>query len=272
MRRVLAAALIATAAIPATAFADHHETAEAAVDPAIATAVADTRRKPENRARDQYRHPAETLAFFGVKPTDTVVEVFPSGGWYAEILAPMLREKGRYIAATPPGGYSAEATAKLVASDPARFDKVVTTILDPSKPSEISPEGTADFVLTFRNVHNMVMGGDAKAKQAFADFYRALKPGGVLGVVDHRLPETADAEREHKSGYLKTSTVIRLAEGAGFKLASQSEINANPRDTTDHPGGVWSLPPMLRDATDETRPKMLAIGESDRMTLKFVKP
>lgn len=272
MRCILAIALIAAAIVPATAFADHHESAKAAVDPAIAAAVGDPRRKPENRARDQYRHPAETLSFFGVKPGDTVIEVFPSGGWYAEILAPLLRGKGRYIAAVPPGGYSAEATAKLFASDPARFDKAVTVVLDPSKQSDLAPAGTVDVVLTFRNVHNLVMGGDTQAKQAFADFYRALKPGGVLGVVDHRLPETADAEREQKSGYLKTSTVIRLAEGAGFRLAGRSEVNANPRDTTDHPGGVWSLPPSLRGATDETRPKLLEIGESDRMTLKFVKP
>ena len=237
---------------------------------ALAAAIADPRRKESNRARDQYRHPLETLAFFGVRPDQTVVEIWPSGGWYAEILAPLLRDKGVYYGATPPGK-SREGTEKLVASDPARFDKVRLTTLEPGKPSEIAPAGSADLVLTFRNVHNLIMAGDAAATTAFADFYRALKPGGVLGIVDHRLPEDRDSALEKTSGYIKRSTVLRLAQAAGFKLAGESEVNANPRDSADWPKGVWTLPPTLNQG-DADRAKYLAIGESDRMTLKFVKP
>ncbi len=263
MRRIFLAASTALLLQPIAAIA--------APASAIDQAVASPKRSEANRARDKYRHPAETLAFFGVKPTDTVVEVYPGGGWYAEILAPMLRDKGNYYAATQPPGKYRDVTVNLIQSDPTRFDKVKLTVLEPGKPSEIAPPGTADVVLTFRNVHNLLMAGDPAAAQAFADFYKALKPGGVLGVVDHRLPETADSAREKSSGYLKRSTVIRLATAAGFKPAGESEVNANPRDTADWPDGVWTLPPALR-LGDKDRDRYLAIGESDRMTLKFVKP
>jgi predicted methyltransferase len=245
--------------------------AAAASTSAIDQAVASSSRSEANRARDKYRHPAETLAFFGVKPTDTVVEVWPGAGWYTEILAPLVRDHGLYYGATQPPGKYREATEKLVASDPARFGKVRLSILQPGEPSEIALPGSADVVLTFRNVHNLMMAGDAAAAQAFADFYKALKPGGVLGVVDHRLPEAADSAREKTSGYVKKSTVVRLAAAAGFKLAGESEVNANPRDSADWPDGVWTLPPTLR-LGDKDRDRYLAIGESDRMTLKFVKP
>lgn len=269
-------AAMALAGLAAPAFAQHHEghgdhAAHAAASPSIAAAVADTRRKDSNRARDQYRHPAETLHFFGIEPDQTVVEIWPGGGWYTEILAPMLRDKGHYIAAAqPPGKYRA-ATETLVASDPARFDKVRITTLDPKAPGDIAPAGSADAVLTFRNVHNFLMTGDDAAKAVFASFYKALKPGGVLGVVDHRLPEDRDPAFEKSSGYIKKSTIVRLAESAGFRLAAESPINANPKDTADHPGGVWSLPPTLAKG-EEDRAKYQAIGESDRVTLKFVKP
>ncbi|MGE3746808.1 MAG: class I SAM-dependent methyltransferase [Sphingomonadaceae bacterium] len=263
MRRILFAACAALLLQPAVAVAAEHG--------AIEHAAADPGRSEKNRARDQYRHPVETLTFFGVKPTDTIVEIYPSGGWYAEILAPLVRDKGVYYAATQPPGKYRDATVKLFESDPARFGKAKLTILDPSKPSEIAPPGTADAVLTFRSVHNLLMAGDAAAAQAFADFYKALKPGGVLGVVDHRLPETADTAREKSSGYIKQSTVVRLATAAGFKLAAESDVNANPKDTADWPDGVWTLPPSLRNG-DKDRERYLAIGESDRMTLKFVKP
>lgn len=267
---ILIACLLAT--IPAAAPAAAQPAAAAATaNKAIAAAVADPRRTPANRARDRYRHPAETLAFFGVRPNMTVVEIWPGGGWYAEILAPLLKDHGRYIAAAQGPGRAREGTEKLIASDPARFGKVVVTTFDPKMPSAIAPAGSADMVLTFRNVHNFLMAGDAAAAQAFADFYRALKPGGVLGIVDHRLPEDRPADAERKSGYLKRSTILRLATAAGFKLAGESQVNANPKDSADWPEGVWTLPPVLRNGETD-RAKYLAIGESDRMTLKFVKP
>jgi predicted methyltransferase len=250
---------------------DHKGHAAHAEHDALTAAVADPRRADANRARDRYRHPVETLAFFGVEPGDSVVEIWPGGGWYTEILAPLLREKGVYYGATQPPGKYREATEKLIAADPARFDKVRLTILEPGKPSKIAPPGSADVVLTFRNVHNLQMAGDAAAAQAFTDFYRALKPGGVLGVVDHRLPEDRDSALERSSGYIKRSTVVRLAVAAGFKLAGESAINANPKDSADWPKGVWTLPPTLSQG-DADRARYLAIGESDRMTLKFVKP
>lgn len=266
MRHLLLAAVALGATAPlslpiAPAFAQ-------TASPAIAKAVADPRRKAENRARDRYRHPAETLAFFGVKPNQTVVEVLPGGGWYSEILAPLLHDQGRYIAAVPAGGRA--GFSRFTAADPARFGKVTVTEFAPGK-APIAPDGSADVVLTFRNVHNFLMGEDATPAAAFAAFFRALKPGGVLGVVDHRLPEGRDSALEKKSGYLKRSTVVRLAEQAGFRLAGESEVNANPKDTADWPDGVWTLPPTYQ-LKDKDRARYAAIGESDRMTLRFVKP
>jgi predicted methyltransferase len=244
----------------------------APVPAAIAKAVADPRRKAENRVRDRYRHPAETLAFFGLKPTMTVVEIWPMTGWYTEILAPMLRDKGQLIGAAQPSGRYRDATNALLASDPARFGKVTLTDFEPGKvTSPIAPAGSADMVLTFRNIHNFLMAGDVAAAQAFTDFYAALKPGGVLGIVDHRLPEDRPGDAERKSGYIKRSTIIRLATAAGFRLAGESEVNANPKDTADWAGGVWTLPPTLREG-EKDRAKYLEIGESDRLTMKFVKP
>lgn len=274
MRHIFIAALLIATALPMSATpaqpANNSHAAHAA-HTALAAAIADPRRKESNRARDQYRHPLETLTFFGIRPDQTVVEIWPSGGWYAEILAPLLRDKGLYYGATQPPGKYREATEKLVAGDPARFDKVRLTIFDPDKPSEIAPPGSADVVLTFRNVHNLIMAGDAAAASAFADFHKALKPGGILGVVDHRLPEDRASALEKTSGYIKRSTILRLAETAGFKLVGESEVNANPRDSADWPKGVWTLPPTLSQG-DADRAKYVAIGESDRMTLKFVKP
>ena len=275
MRVCLTSALMIAMALPTAgalarpAAQDDH--AVPSVQEALTAAIADPRRKNDNRARDRYRHPLETLSFFGVRPDHTVVEIWPGAGWYAEILAPLVRDKGVYYGATQPPGKYREATEKLVAADPARFDRVRLTLLEPGKPSEIAPPGTADVVLTFRNVHNLLMAGDAVAATAFADFYRALKPGGVLGIVDHRLPEGSDPALEKTSGYVKRSTILRLAEAAGFRLAGESAANANPRDSADWPKGVWTLPPALRQG-DVDRAKYVAIGESDRMTMKFVKP
>lgn len=268
---IFAAMLITGLSAPAIAHDHDSHGPHIATSAPIAAAVADGRRKDSNRARDQYRHPAETLAFFGIKPDQTVVEIWPGGGWYTEILAPLLRDKGRYIAAAQPPGKYRTATETLLASDPARFDKVQITTLDAKAPGDIAPAGSADAVLTFRNVHNFLMTGDDAAKAVFASFYKALKPGGVLGVVDHRLPEDRDSALEKSSGYLKKSTIVRLAQSAGFRLVAESQINANPKDKADHPGGVWTLPPTLAKG-DVDRAKYLAIGESDRATLKFVKP
>lgn len=240
-----------------------------AVDPAIAKAVANPDRPAAERARDQYRHPAETLTFLGVRPGQKLVEYSPGGGWYTGILAQAIGPKGTYTAlVSSPRG--AEAATKVLA------DKGVTgsvAVLNPADGSvtTIAP-ASQDIVLTFRNVHNLLMGNNpAAAGNAFKAWYAMLKPGGVLGIEEHRLPESRDAAAEKTSGYLKTSTVVALATAAGFKLAGQSEINANPKDTADHPKGVWTLPPTYQ-LKDVDREKYAAIGESDRMTLKFVKP
>ncbi len=268
MRAFISFALLglAIAALPARAETIAPSDAQAA----IRAAVANPQRKPENTVRDNYRHPVETLAFFGVTPAQTVVEIWPAPGWYTEILAPLLRDGGKYIAAAQPTGQDHEATIALLASDPVRFGKVSLTTMERGKASDIAPEGSADTVLTFRNVHNFLKPSEAAAR-LFADSYRALKPGGVLGVVDHRLPEDADPALEGSSGYVKRSTIIKLAEAAGFKFDGESEINANPKDDHNHPKGVWTLPPTYA-LGDVDRAKYQAIGESDRLTLRFVKP
>ena len=234
-------------------------------------AAANPLRSPANVARDRYRHPVETLAFFGVRPGDTVVEIWPGGGWYAEILAPYLAQGGGiYIAAAAERGLT--GVRKLVAAQRAAYGGVRTAAFPvlAAGGSPVAP-GSADVVLTFRNVHNWMMGDKPFEAQAFAQMYAMLKPGGTLGVVEHRLPENADAEREKKSGYVKVSTVRRLAEAAGFRMVAMSEINANPLDNTDYPEGVWTLPPTYT-LKDKDRARYAAIGESDRMTIRFVKP
>lgn len=235
----------------------------------IVAAVAAPGRTPANRERDRYRHPAETLAFFGVKPTQTVIEFIPGGGWYTEILAPMLKGRGRYVTLVP--ATQAERLRTTLAGQATAYGAVPVQTIDFKTGASSVPAGSADVVLTFRNVHNLLMQADpAVPARVFKAFHDALKPGGVLGVVDHRLPEGMDTARETSSGYIKRSTVVRLAEQAGFRLAGESEINANPRDTHDHPEGVWTLPPTYR-LKDVDRAKYAAIGESDRFTLKFVR-
>ena len=240
-------------------------------DAALKAAVAATTRTPANVQRDKYRNPAATLAFFGVKPTDTVVEIFPGRGWYSEILIPYVGQGGgTYYAAMPQRGFAGFKTFQQ--TNAAAYGPARTAVFPVRAEGEAGvPDGTADVVLTFRNVHNWAMGDEPYAELAFRQLFAMLKPGGTLGIVDHRLPESADVTREKSSGYLKTSTVRRLAEQAGFRLAGASEVNANPKDTTDHPAGVWTLPPTL-ELGDKDRAKYLAIGESDRMTLKFIKP
>ena len=274
MRRL---GLLVAAALPLSSFAGAAPLPQASKDNrALQASISASTRTPANVARDKYRHPLETLNFFGVKPSHTVVEIWPGGGWYTEILAPyLLSGGGKLYAVAPDWGRS--GIDKLKAANPALygFIKVADFPVFDSAGTRV-PDGSADVVLTFRNVHNWRMGYRREDKQdysaeAFRQAFAMLKPGGVLGVVDHRLPESASAERERTSGYIKTSTVRRLAEQAGFTFAGSSEVNANAKDTADWPNGVWTLPPALQ-LGDKDRTKYVAIGESDRMTLKFVKP
>jgi predicted methyltransferase len=264
---ILSAALFA-----ASAFA-----ADTSSDP-LAAAVASPARTPKFVARDVYRHPQQTLRFFGLRPDQTVVEIWPGGGWYMEILAPYLREHGKYyaaIAAPDVAGASKEAKddaaalRKRIADDPAHFGKVIVTQLHPPQLTEIAPAGSADLVLTFRNVHNWIEAGTDQAM--FDAFFKALKPGGVLGVVEHRAKPGTSLAETRKSGYVDEAYVRKLATTAGFRLDAQSPVNNNPQDTKDYPRGVWTLPPTLA-LGDQDRDKYLAIGESDRMTVRFVKP
>jgi len=231
-------------------------------------------RSAGNVARDPFRHPAETLAFFGIRSDSTVVEILPgSGGYYMEILAPYLQEKGRYIAAnrdtSAAPGYLADHQ-KLLARlklEAALYEKVVVTAFNAGL-HDIAPPGSADFVISFRDLHNWMERGETEG--ALRAFYKALKPGGILGLVDHRGRAGMTQEEQTKSGYVREDAAIELVEKAGFKFAGSSEINANPKDTKDHPAGVWTLPPTYR-LKDADRAKYQAIGESDRFTLKFVK-
>ncbi|MGE8287953.1 MAG: class I SAM-dependent methyltransferase [Stenotrophomonas sp.] len=252
--------------------------AQVQVPASLQAAVDASTRTPANVARDVYRHPAQTLAFFGLQPGQTVVEITPGGGWYSEILAPYLRDGGKYVAAVvdpaalPAGGgrdyqqRSRDGLAKKFSESPALFDKAVEVAYDPAAPVLGAPN-SADLVLTFRNVHNWRSSGQAEGM--FGAFFAVLKPGGTLGVVEHRAK--ADVPAEDKSGYVGQAQVIAMAEAAGFKLDASSEVNANPRDTKDHPNGVWTLPPSNNHAAADAD-KYTAIGESDRMTLRFVKP
>lgn len=255
-----AAAPVATAAVEA-----------APADP-VAVVLAGTWRSDDNKARDVYRHPAETLAFFGVLPGQTVIEISPGGGWYTEILAPLMKGNGNYVAAYPADATSDYAKknndkfrAKLAAA-PDQYAAAMSVEYDPKAPN-FGMDGSADMVLTFRNVHNWGEGAPAM----FAAFNAVLKPGGTLGVVEHRAAEGADPKSLEGSGYLPTEAVVKLATDAGFELVGQSEINANPNDTKNYEKGVWTLPPNLA-LKEVDRDKYTAIGESDRMTLKFKKP
>jgi len=255
--------------------ADHHEQ-KGSPSAALQTLIAGSHRSDADKARDQYRHPAETLSFFGVKDNMTVVEIWPGGGWYTDILAPFLKERGTYYAA----GVNPEAEAESARNgaqkykekldaQPELFSKVKVTILDPPTKTDIAPEGSTDMVLTFRNIHNWI--ARDQAGTVFQAMYKALKPRGVLGVVEHRAKTDVPQDPKAASGYVREDAVIKMAEQAGFKLVDRSEINANPKDTKDYPQGVWTLPPVLR-LKEVDKEKYVAIGESDRMTLKFMKP
>jgi predicted methyltransferase len=231
-------------------------------------------RTPSNVARDPYRHPLEVYTFLGIKPDSVVVEILPgSAGYYLELLAPYLKEKGRYVAASRDAlaapQYLADHRKLLVrlTAQPELYGKVVVTQFNAGL-HDVAPPGSADYVITFRNLHNWVERGEIEG--ALRAFHKALKPGGILGVVDHRGRTDLSQEAQMKSGYLREDYAIALVERAGFRLAGRSEANANPKDTKDHPAGVWSLPPTYR-LKDQDRAKYRAIGESDRFTLKFVK-
>lgn len=242
---------------------------------ALAAAINNPLRSEAQRARDPARHPQQTLEFFGIRPQMTVVEIWPGGGWYTDILAPYLAGQGQYIAAhfpaASPVDYFARSRAAFEAKLKASSGYARVKVVDFAPPEQVSlaPPASVDAVLTFRNVHNWMAAGSEDA--AFAAFYAALKPGGVLGVVEHRLPAAREQDPKAASGYVHEALVIAMAEKAGFKLVARSEINANPKDSADHPQGVWTLPPTLA-LGDERRDYYQAIGESDRMTLKFIKP
>ncbi len=245
---------------------------QAADDVALKTAIAAPTRTPANVARDGARHPYETLSFFGIKPTMTVVELTPSGGWYTEILAPYLRDNGVLIGASEEvveGKKGGMQFRNKVNSNPI-YSKVRLGIFEPPVKYAIAPAGSADMVLTFRNLHNWVELGPEKLNEVLKTVHTVLKPGGVFGIVDHRLQPAMAQDATASTGYLHEAWVIKTVEAAGFKLVAKSEINANPKDKADHPNGVWALPPVLANK-DVKRSDYLAIGESDRMTLKFVK-
>jgi predicted methyltransferase len=277
--RVAVAAALATlfvpvgaALIPVAAHAADYSDAQ------LDRAIAGTHRSVSDQARDRYRHPKETLRFFGVRPDMTVIEIAPGAGWYTDILAPFLRDHGHlyaahYAASGPDSSdYRRQGRARYeakLAANPALYGKVIVGDLPVRAFTDIQPPGGADMVLTFRNVHNWIK--DGHFDDSLKAFYDVLKPGGVLGVEEHRAKPGTTVDRMIASGYVTEAYVIERAEAAGFKLGARSEINANARDTKDYPKGVWTLPPSYVEG-ERDKAKYAAIGESDRMTLRFVKP
>jgi len=270
--------LVATMFSPLT-WAAHHEM-DATTSAALDVAIAGDHRSDANKARDKFRRPKQTLTFFGFRSDMTVVEIWPGGGWYTEILAPALKDSGKLYAAqytvNPSYGYQRRyfgAFLSKLGEKPGIYRDVEITTLDFPYTLAIAPAGSADMVLTFRNAHNWVNPGygTQAAPLSFKTMFDVLKPGGVLGVVDHRWhdPDTEDPNADN--GYVSEERIIKLAEAAGFELAARSDMNRNPKDNHEHPEGVWTLPPSLA-LGDQDREKYVAIGESDRMTLKFVKP
>lgn len=280
-RRVLALAMLAVpcaVVAAAMAFVPSAQTQGAAPDTSLRALVEGKQRTADNKVRDRFRKPLEVLQFLEIKPDSTVIEISPgAAGYWTEVLAPHLRDKGLYIAANPaPSSPAAKAnvdkfnamfTAKL-ATDPASFGKVKVIDFAPELPDFAAP-ASADFVLTFRNLHNWIDRG--VADKALASFHRALKKGGILGIKDHRGDPKMPQDPVAQSGYVRQDHAIAMIERAGFKFAGASEVVANPKDTRDHPAGVWALPPTYR-MKDQDRAKFAAIGESDRFLLKFVKP
>jgi predicted methyltransferase len=249
---------------------------DAATEAKLKQVLAGGHRSDANKARDKYRHPLETLKFFGLNQNMTVLEIGPSGGWYTEVLAPLLNEKGKYVAAhsDPAASEGAkkqvDAFKAMLAAKPDLYGNAVVGELSArtNKLAPIAP-GTADMVLTFRNIHNW-MAQDTQDVM-FKVFFDSLKPGGHLGVVEHRAPADKPQDPKAASGYVREDHAVMLAEKAGFKLVAKSDVNNNPKDTKDYPKGVWTLPPNYREG-DVDKAKFTAIGESDRFTMLFQKP
>jgi len=256
--------LLAAAAILASAAQAH-----AAEDASLSAALHAPAREAKFVARDAVRHPAEELAFFGLRPNASVVEIWPGGGYWTEILAPYLNAHGTFIAALPPDGEEHEA-AKFKAKFAGKPGyESLHIIAAAHETDDVAPPASADFVLTFRNVHNWMY--DGSADQVFASFYKALKPGGILGVEEHRGLDTIPQDPKAENGYVRQDYVIAMAKRAGFELVASSEIDANPRDTKVYPKGVWTLPPTFELGSVD-HAKYAAIGEADNMVLKFRKP
>jgi predicted methyltransferase len=244
--------------------------AEPVVFGSLDAALSGSQRNEGESARDPHRHPSETLAFFGVTPSSRVVELWPGGGWYTALLAPLVHDDGALSVVAADNQYLGRFRDRM-ASRPDVFDRVELVVIQPADGTELSfgPDGSADVVLTFRNFHNWMTG--SYEDEVMAAAFRVLRPGGVLGVVEHHAPDGTDRETMVRTGYVTEQTIVETATAAGFTLQERSDINANPNDDHDHPEGVWSLPPAYRGG-DEGRAEFAAIGESDRMTLRFVKP
>lgn len=248
----------------------------ASLDARLDEALSGDHRSAENKSRDQYRHPRETLEFFGLEPDMTVLEITPGGGWYTEVLAPILKDQGQLVVASFGSDHPVDYLANMhdgymdkLDADPETYDKVKRLVFQAPDYLGALADDSMDMVLTFRNTHNWIKFGTAKA--IYQSMYRVLKPCGTLGVVQHRADAKADPEAAAKDGYVPEAYLIDMLESIGFRLVARSEINANPADTHDHPEGVWTLPPSYR-LGDKDRAKYEAIGESDRMTLRFTKP
>ena len=247
-------------------------------DDGLQAVIGSAQRTPAFVQRDLWRHPLETLRFFGIRPEWTVVEISPGEGWYTEILAPYLRDKGQLVlAAADPDTAGVAQRASLqrlharLEAQPGLYGHVQWRIFEPPDKLALGAPASADLVLTFRNVHNWMKQGEPELRAVFASVFATLKPGGVFGVVEHRLPAGREQDASASTGYVHTQTIESIARSAGFVLDASSEINANPRDNADHAGGVWALPPSYANK-DKDRADYDAIGESDRMTLRFVKP
>ena len=279
-RSITLALLFSLAMMSSTLLLAAHHEMDAVTNAALDAAISGDHRSEENKARDKFRRPKETLAFFGFRSDMTVVEIWPGGGWYTEILAPALKDSGTLYAAqysvNPSYGYQRRYFGSFLTklgAKPKIYRDVNITALDFPYELAIAPAGSADMVLTFRNAHNWVNPGYGAqaASLSFRVMFDALKPGGVLGIVDHRWHDAATEDPDAENGYVSEERIIKLAKAAGFELAARSDMNRNSAVDHEHPNGVWTLPPSLA-VGDEDPAQYLAIGESDRMTLKFIKP